>query len=70
MINVLYFRWLDLSNKDREDPSKVTYMGSLCVSIQIWPKEMALLQPVGIGQNAPNTNPYLPPPIGRFYFTW
>jgi len=62
-IDPLDSAWLDLINE-----SKIT--GSVCVSIQIWPKEMALLQPVGIGRNEPNTNPFLPPRVGRFYFTW
>ena len=26
--------------------------------------------PVGIGHEEPNSNPFLPPPVGRFQFSW
>jgi hypothetical protein len=37
--------------------------------VQIVPEEEAMASPVGKGQNAPNLNPYLPPPVGRMRFT-
>ena len=39
-------------------------------SVQIWPKDKATLMPVGGGRNEPNTNPFLPPPVGRLKFSW
>jgi len=38
-------------------------------SIQIWPKDKALAMPAGPMRTEPNTNPYLPPPVGRMKFT-
>ena len=67
---LLPYRWYKLESKDHNDPSKVTPMGSICYSIQIWPKDMAVAQPVGAARNEPNTNPFLPPPVGRFKFSW
>lgn len=39
--------------------------GRLGLSIQIVPEQEAKANPVGKGQEAPNVNPYLPPPVGR-----
>lgn len=39
--------------------------GRLGISVQIVPEQEALANPVGKGQDAPNMNPYLPPPVGR-----
>lgn len=61
--------WFHIENRDKNDPSKVTPMGSICYSLQIWPKEKATVMPVGSGRNEPNTNPFLPPPVGRFKFS-
>ncbi|RYH04774.1 hypothetical protein EON65_46530 [archaeon] len=44
-------------------------MGSICYSVQIWPKEKALAMPVGAARTSPNTNPFLPPPVGRMQFS-
>lgn len=63
-------RWYHLENRDKNDPTKVTPMGSICYSIQIWPKEKSLVMPVGGARNEPNTNPFLPPPVGRLKFSW
>lgn len=62
--------WYHLETRDKNDPSKVTPMGSICYSVQIWPKDQAVLFPVGNARNEPNTNPFLPPPVGRFKFSW
>jgi len=62
--------WYHLETRDKNDPSKVTPMGSICYSIQIWPKDKATLMPVGNARNDPNTNPFLPPPVGRLKFSW
>jgi hypothetical protein len=39
-------------------------------SVQIWPKDKALVMPAGAGRNEPNSNPFCPPPVGRFKFSW
>jgi hypothetical protein len=38
--------------------------------VQIWPKDKALVMPAGAGRNEPNSNPFCPPPVGRFKFSW
>ncbi len=45
-------------------------MGSLCISIQLWPKEKAVVMPQGAARNEPNSDPFLPPPVGRMKFSW
>jgi hypothetical protein len=42
-----------------------TSQGRLGVSVQIVPEQEATANPVGKGQESPNVNPYLPPPVGR-----
>ena len=38
-------------------------------SLEILPKKNADLDVVGKGRDNPNTNPYLPQPVGRFEFS-
>ena len=58
-----------LEQKDHNGgPSKP--MGAICYSVQIWPKEKAIIFPVGSARTEPNTNPFLPPPVGRLKFSW
>ena len=38
--------------------------------MQIWPKDKALVMPSGAARTEPNTNPYLPPPVGRIKWSW
>lgn len=45
-------------------------MGSICYSIQIWPKDKATAMAVGPARTEPNTNPFCPPPVGRLQFSW
>ncbi|KAF1332948.1 Dysferlin-like protein, partial [Globisporangium splendens] len=40
-------------------------LGRIGISVQIVPELEAQMDPVGKGQEAPNMNPYLPPPVGR-----
>merc|ERR1711871_709362 len=61
--------WVHFSKKDH-NTDKVTPMGSLCISLQIWPKEKAIALPSGAARNDPNTNPFLPPPVGRLKWSW
>ncbi|GMF13220.1 unnamed protein product [Phytophthora lilii] len=60
--------WIPIYFTDREAAVSLE-MGRIGISVQIVPEEEALASPVGKGQNAPNLNPYLPPPVGRMRFT-
>jgi hypothetical protein len=60
--------WIPIYFTDREAAVSME-MGRIGVSVQIVPEEEAMASPVGKGQNAPNLNPYLPPPVGRMRFT-
>lgn len=44
--------------------------GKVLISLELLPKETADAQPVGVGRNDPNQNPYLPPPAGRMKFSF
>ncbi|KUF94553.1 Dysferlin protein [Phytophthora nicotianae] len=60
--------WIPIFFTDREAAVSME-MGRIGISVQIVPEEEALASPVGKGQNAPNLNPYLPPPVGRMRLT-
>ena len=62
-------KWLKLSVTDK-NTGETTPKGEVCYSIQIWPKDKALVMPVGAARSEPNTNPYLPPPVGRLKWSW
>jgi len=63
--------WYHLVSKDKNDPnSKEVAMGSICFSVQIWPKDKAIVMKSGPGRSEPNTNPFCPPPVGRLQFSW
>jgi hypothetical protein len=66
----LFPSWYHLEQRDKNDPTKVTPMGSICYSIQIWPKDKAIVMPAGAARTEPNSNPFLPPPVGRLKFSW
>ncbi len=61
--------WYKIEKTDHNGGKPIP-MGQICYSVQIWPKEKAVLMPVGSGRNEPNTNPFLPPPVGRLKFSW
>ena len=44
--------------------------GKVSISFELVPKEMAKACPVGEGRTAPNTDPFLPEPTGRFEWSW
>jgi len=44
--------------------------GKVQVSFELVPKEMSKACPVGEGRSAPNTDPFLPEPKGRFEWSW
>ena len=61
--------WVHLTKKDH-NTDKITPMGSLAISLQIWPKDKANALPSGPARNEPNVNPMLPPPVGRLQWSW
>jgi len=61
--------WFKLVSIDK-NTLEATPKGEICYSIQLWPKEKALVMSVGAARNEPNTNPYLPPPVGRLKWSW
>jgi len=44
-------------------------MGKLCISAEILPAIQVEHSPAGHGQQKPNQNPYLPPPVNRLQFS-
>ena len=44
--------------------------GRILCSLEILPMWKAEINKVGKGRKEPNINPYLPPPVGRFQWTW
>lgn len=61
--------WMHFTKHDH-NTNAFKPMGSVCYSVQIWPKDKAVAMPVGAGRNEPNNNPYLPPPVGRLKWSW
>jgi len=61
--------WVHLQKKDH-NTDKVVPMGSVAISLQLWPKEKAIAMPSGAARNDPNSNPFLPPPVGRIKWSW
>jgi len=63
--------WITCSNTVAKNGVNETIpMGEILISMSLVPKKQAELSPVGQGRNTPNQNPYLPPPVGRFQWTW
>ncbi|KAL3661972.1 hypothetical protein V7S43_012779 [Phytophthora oleae] len=60
--------WIPIYFTDREAAVSME-MGRIGISLQIVPEDEAVASPVGKGQNTPNLNPYLPPPVGRMRLT-
>ena len=56
-------------SKHDHNQHKDIKMGSIFYSVQIWPKDKALAMPAGAARNEPNSNPFLPPPVGRMKWT-
>ena len=59
--------WVDMVSKDEKGSRVVN--GRLKISIDVVPKEIAVLNPVGEAQSEPNCNPFLPKPFGRIEFS-
>ena len=62
-------KWLKLDVLDHNTGVREP-RGQLCINIQLWPKDKAIVMPVGARRDEPNTNPYLPPPVGRLKWSW
>jgi len=60
--------WIKLTYHDHE-ANCIYDRGELALSVEIVPWEEAEARKVGYGRDEPNTNPYLPPPMGRMQFT-
>lgn len=61
--------WVRLTYHDH-GKGVVYERGDLAMSIEIVPWEEAETRKVGFGRDEPNTNPYLPPPVGRMQFSF
>jgi hypothetical protein len=61
-------QWQDLIYTDHEAHAKVN-RGRLALSIEIMPTDEADTKKAGYGRDDPNSNPYLPPPVGRMQFS-
>ena len=67
-----------ISEEGEEDKNKFwvqcyqnkTRSGRILCSLEILPMWKAELDPVGLGRKEPNHSPYLPPPVGRFQWSW
>ena len=55
---------LTLERYDDEKKEEV-YAGQVQCTLHIYPKEHADKNPQGVGRDAPNSDPYCPPPVGR-----
>jgi hypothetical protein len=60
--------WLKMSYYNQKK-KKLRYRGKLAMSIAIVPEADASSRPAGKGRSEPNSNPYLPPPVGRMTFS-
>lgn len=56
--------WFPIKRYD-SDKKKWLDTGEIQCSLQIIPKELADKNPQGVGREAPNSDPYCPPPEGR-----
>ena len=61
--------WLQCYKGKKEVAGEGEKGGRVLCSLEILPKNIADLEPLGRGRNEPNMNPYLPPPVGRLEFT-
>ena len=60
--------WVDCMR--RTAAGKMQHGGRVQVSLELVPLQQALSCPVGEGRNEPNQDPFLPPPVGRFSWSW
>jgi len=57
-------QWIKMVHHDHKR-GRIADRGSVAISIEILPKDVALVRPAGHGISSPNTNPTLPPRTGR-----
>jgi len=66
--------WVQLSGNQKHRPSNTVVgkrpAGQLMISMQLVPIEHVDKMKAGFGRDFPNTNPVLPKPVGRIYFTF
>ena len=60
--------WIDCMR--RKADGKLEQGGRVQLSLELVPKAQATACPVGEGRNEPNVDPFLPPPVGRFSWSW
>ena len=60
--------WIDCMR--RRADGKMVHGGRVQVSLELVPAQQAQACPVGEGRSEPNLDPFLPPPVGRFSWTW
>ena len=60
--------WIDCMR--RRADGKMIHGGRVQVSLELVPVTQAQACPVGEGRSEPNLDPFLPPPVGRFSWTW
>ena len=61
--------WVQCYKGKKEVAGEGEQGGRVLCSLEILPKNLADLEPLGKGREDPNMNPYLPPPVGRLQFT-
>jgi hypothetical protein len=61
--------WVQCYKGKRDVAGEGEQGGRVLCSLEIVPKEYSETEVVGKGREAPNTNPFLPPPVGRLEFT-
>ena len=61
--------WVQCYKGKKEAAGEGEQGGRVLCSLEILPKQLADLEPLGKGREEPNMNPYLPPPVGRLEFT-
>jgi len=60
--------WIDCMR--RKEDGKLEQGGRVQISLELVPKSQVAACPVGEGRNEPNVDPFLPPPVGRFSWSW
>jgi hypothetical protein len=60
--------WIDCMR--RKADGKLEQGGRVQLSLELVPKAQVAACPVGEGRNEPNVDPFLPPPVGRFSWSW
>ena len=61
--------WVQCYKGKKEAVGEGEQGGRVLCSLEILPKNIADIEPLGKGREDPNMNPYLPPPVGRLEFT-